>query len=240
MSNRRNQLTVAITILMLLLSNIVACSSPPTQPPSSTIPVVPLPSSVTPTTSPAPTLAPIPSPTPTPTQTPTATPTQSAANPEKPVYENQRVSRLATGPNQFVYGEPIGDIANFRLDTDVYFSTAAGDCSYLILFRTQDIDNCYYFEVVWLNNQFAVGKRVKGGWSYLDSGVSPVLKRGELNHIRIICRESVIQVYGNDVKLAEVTDSTYTSGKIYLVARSSGSPRTEIQFQSVSLNSIGK
>jgi hypothetical protein len=228
----RNRLVVNICLLAFMIGAAAACSSEPAPlvvptvpplPPTSTTPVVPV----------------TPSPTPTPTVSQTPTPTLTTT-PEKPIYQAGHAYRAANGPNEFIFGESIGEVSNFQLDTDVVFQTAAGDCSYLVLFRAQDSNNCYYFEVLWVNNQYGLGKRVNGKWSYLDSGVSSVLKRLERNHIRIVCQGSLLQVYGNGVKIAEATDSTFTAGKVYLVARSSGSPKTVIDFSDVNLTATNK
>lgn len=94
-----------------------------------------------------------------------------------------------------------------------------------ILFRLQDKDNFYLYGINGLQ-QFIAGTLDSGKWepfdvgeTFKDIGNSKQIKLGEAtNTIMIVAMGSKLSFYANDFLLTEITDNTFSSGDIALMA----------------------
>ncbi len=102
-----------------------------------------------------------------------------------------------------------------------------------LICRYQDLDNFYFF-VISSDGYYAIGKVVDGTQELLgveNMEYSDTIKQGNAtNHIRADCFGSHLVLHVNGQKLSDVTDNTYTSGDVGLMAGTFDEAGTDIHF----------
>ncbi len=135
--------------------------------------------------------------------------------------------------------EAIGPLSDFALDVDVRLQSGPPDTWYGIGFRQQDTNNSYDFFI--RNEQgadkasFALFKQENGNWATLKEWTpSSDLNRGTaVNHLRISCKGSRIDVFANESRILSVEDSTYTTGEIVLEARKDAGSSARVYYDNI-------
>jgi YVTN family beta-propeller protein len=177
-----------------------------------------------------------------PTSTPTPTPTLSPqlvfeddfSNPgsgwfvgtdekQEKKYENGEYSMFSKLTDTMVWQwDPYTykkGLKDFTVEVDIRSLTTESQHAGGIVFRYQDNDN-YYSYFVSNGGYYRIGKKILGKWTYMKNWTySPYIKTGDnMNHLKVICTGTQIEVYINDYKLAEATDNSLTVGKILLTS----------------------
>ncbi|MBA3532020.1 MAG: hypothetical protein H0T73_08890 [Ardenticatenales bacterium] len=102
-----------------------------------------------------------------------------------------------------------------------------------LICHAQDDDNFYFF-VISSAGYFAIGKHEEGVESLLSGDtllpseqVPPGL---DLYHLRADCVSDTLTLYVNEVQVAQVEDSTFSGGRVGLIAGTLDEPGTDILF----------
>ncbi|MFC1958991.1 family 16 glycoside hydrolase [Chloroflexota bacterium] len=108
-----------------------------------------------------------------------------------------------------------GDFTDFALEIDTKVLNESQGTEYGIIFRLQDADNYYYFEVS-PSGYYSVGKRFNGHWTPIKHEIgSPFIKEGNsTNRLKVVCKGSQMVFYVNGYHLLTITDETFTGGHI--------------------------
>ena len=102
-----------------------------------------------------------------------------------------------------------------------------------LICRYQDVDNFYFF-IISSDGYYTIGKVVDGTQELIGGDnmeYSDTIKQGNAtNHIQADCVGTHLVLHVNGEKLSDVTDSTYTSGDVGLMAGTFDAPGTDIHF----------
>lgn len=113
--------------------------------------------------------------------------------------------------------------ANIRLSADLLLQSEEGGGTAGLLFRMQDADNYYYFQISDFG-EYKVGAQVEGSWRSIAGGgwaySEAIGTAGEPNHLEVICVGSEMSAYVNGERLVTVSDSTFSEGKVGILAQS--------------------
>ena len=128
---------------------------------------------------------------------------------------------------------PKGSFGNVRVEATANKLTGPDDNDYGIICRYQNEKNYYSF-IISSDGYFGIIKVKEGTYQILNSAnleYNSMIHRGyELNHLRADCIGSVLNFYVNATKLAEVTDTDFSGGKVGLIAGSFNAPGVAILF----------
>jgi hypothetical protein len=127
--------------------------------------------------------------------------------------------------------------SDFVLEVDARQGSGSPSSSHGVLFRMQDHDQFYRFEIT-SDGSFIIERRsADGSWTRLipDWTASAAINQGlnVVNRLKIIASGPQITVYVNDVLLEQVFDSTYSSGTIGLDAGSFGDTNLQVAFDNL-------
>jgi hypothetical protein len=155
--------------------------------------------------------------------------------------DEQVVTDYAQGGYRIWVNETQSDVwANPGISVDdavieVDATTTAGplDNDLGVLCRYQDADNFYMFEIS--SDGFAIiAKYSAGEWTGLTGdGMQPtdaIVQGKTTNHLRVECVGSSLRLYVNSTLVAEVSDDTFASGSVGLIAGTFDEPGTDILF----------
>ncbi len=203
----------------------------------------------TPTSTPAPTATPTPTPTPAPTPAPTATatpvPTPIPLPPgtSKLLYQNgfdrpsSDFTRMTSGvihteysggeyrvniTTLDIYSRQLAppSLADFHVEVQARFEGAGSEQFYGLMFRREDEDNFYVFQINGLTGKYSLEQRKNGvtstlvGWT-----LDPSIIRGtNPNILTVVARGELVSLYANGVLLKQVPVNTNTPGRLGLYA----------------------
>ena len=107
-----------------------------------------------------------------------------------------------------------GSFTDFTLEIDARLVSGPNK-SYGVIFRLQDGDNCYSFEV-YEDGYYKVWKQLDDEWIELQSKTkSAFIQEGNsTNHFKVVCQGSQIEVYANGHYLTTVTDNSFADGYV--------------------------
>ncbi len=123
-----------------------------------------------------------------------------------------------------------GDV---RIEVDATKIGGPDDNDFGVICRYQGTSNFYYFLIS--SDGYAVIGKVQGGDSqYISSEkmqfAEGITQGAATNHIRADCVGSELKLYVNGNLVATVTDSSFTSGDVGLMAGAFATPGTDILF----------
>ena len=128
---------------------------------------------------------------------------------------------------------PNGSFGDVRVEATANKLTGPDDNDYGIICRYQNEKNYYSF-IISSDAYFGIIKVKEGIYQILNSTnleYNSMINLGyELNHLRADCIGSVLIFYVNETKLAEVTDTDFSGGKVGLIAGSFKSPGVAVLF----------
>lgn len=124
--------------------------------------------------------------------------------------------------------------SDFVVEVDGRQRVGQPDSSYGILFRVQDPQRFYRFEIT-ANGLYVVERHNPDGtWTRLvqDWLPSDAINQGlnVANRLKVIANGPEITLYVNDILLQQVTDATYPSGAIALSAGTFGGNSLQVSF----------
>jgi hypothetical protein len=158
-------------------------------------------------------------------------------------YENSEYSCLMKKQGWITWecNDNVGQLTDFSLEVDAMQISGPNEnmAAYGVIFRALDSNNFYNFRIS-PNGRYTIEKRTNGQWDtpLRDWTVSNLIKQGSLmNHIKVVCKGSQIELNVNGYHLTTVTDNSYTSGTIGMTVGSSD-VQNHIHFDNVKIFSI--
>ena len=119
----------------------------------------------------------------------------------------------------WVWNRDLGQLSDFALEIDARVISGSLKSGYGVVFRFKDTDNFYRF-LVSGDGFYHVGKSIKGKWRNLGEQwtKSYFITMGyRINHLKVVCKGSQIEVYVNGHHLTTVTDDSFTEGYVGMI-----------------------
>jgi hypothetical protein len=151
-------------------------------------------------------------------------------------YGNNKYYIEVTTSNLVAWGLANRDVADFRLQVDAAQEDGSNNNGYGILFRFQDRDNFYRFDVSG-DGFFLLSKFQDGEWVTLVpwTASSHINVGQSANRLVVEAVGDQIGVYSNDALLAKVEDGTFASGNFGFFASTFSEPNLTISFDDIIL-----
>jgi hypothetical protein len=142
--------------------------------------------------------------------------------------------RLRVDQTQYDYwANPNVSFSDVVIEVDARKIGGPDDNDFGVICRYVDTENFYFF-IVASDGFYAIGKSVGGSYEYIGSEFmepTDAVNGGDAtNHIRADCAGSTLRLYANGQQLAEVTDSTFTTGDVGIIAGTFDTAGTDILF----------
>ncbi len=132
-----------------------------------------------------------------------------------------------------------GEYADFTLEVDAHIVDGPLDSGYGLVFRLQDSDNFYLFEVFG-DGYYGLYKMVGGEWEDITFQESPSIKpRKGTNHLKVACQGSLIAAYINGERVEIVNDPSFQKGKVGLFVEAF-EPDAHVAFDNFEVRSSGE
>jgi Tol biopolymer transport system component/pSer/pThr/pTyr-binding forkhead associated (FHA) protein len=151
-------------------------------------------------------------------------------------YGNNKYYIEITTSNLVAWGLANRKVGDFRLQVDAAQEEGPNNNGYGILFRFQDRDNFYRFDISG-DGFFLLSKFKDGEWVTLVpwTASSDVNVGQAANRLAVEAVGSQIRVYANDVLLAEVEDDTLVEGNFGFFASTFSEPNLTVSFDDIKL-----
>ncbi len=151
-------------------------------------------------------------------------------------YGNNKYYIEVTTSNLVAWGLANRDVSDFRLEVDAAQEAGPNNNGYGILFRFQDRNNFYRFDVSG-DGFFLLSKFHDGEWvTLVPWTASSAINVGQASNRLVV--EAVgnrIRVYANDSLLAEVEDDTFSHGNFGFFASTFSEPNLTISYDDIKL-----
>ncbi len=149
-------------------------------------------------------------------------------------YGRHKYHITVSASNLFAWGLANRDLSDFILEVEATHEKGSFNSSYGIIFRLQDAQNFYRFDVSG-DGFYLLSKFVDGQWETLvDWTESPSINQGQTtNVLKVACQASRIGIYSNGQLLAEVEDRSFSHGDIGLFAGTFSDPEVHISFDNL-------
>lgn len=155
---------------------------------------------------------------------------------------NDQLVITVNSPNTIQFAK-LNDPAfsDFVLEVDLWQRSGSSESSFGVLFRMQDNQQFYRFEVTG-TGLFVIERRdADGTWTRLipEWTPTPALNKGlnVPNRLKIIAAGSDMTFYVNDILLTQVKDDRYTSGMIGLDAGTFSGGSVQVSFDNLAVTS---
>ncbi len=133
---------------------------------------------------------------------------------------------------------------DFDLTVDARLLAGDVASSYGVLFRMQDLQQFYRFEVTGTGLYVIERRNVDGTWLRFvqDWTASPALNQGltTTNQLRVVAYGSLLTFYANGILLQQVQDSQFKAGAIALDAGTFGQGGLQVVFDNVVVRAVGE
>lgn len=151
-------------------------------------------------------------------------------------YGNNKYYIEITTSNLVAWGLANRSVADFRLEVDAAQEAGPNNNGYGILFRLQDRDNFYRFDISG-DGFFLLSKFHDGEWvTLVPWTASSAVNVGQAaNRLTVEAIGNQIRVYANDALLAEVEDDMSTEGNFGFFASTFSEPNLTISFDDIKL-----
>lgn len=151
-------------------------------------------------------------------------------------YKDGAYAVISTAASSAMWGVSPSSYNNTVIDLDTTQVSAPtnNNNDYGVMCRVQDSGDGYAL-LISGDGFYGIQLASAGSFTNLVEWTSSDLinKGNATNHIRVICDGNTLTLYVNGKKLAETTDSTFSSGKIGLSATTYESDPTEIHFDNL-------
>ena len=154
---------------------------------------------------------------------------------------NEELVITVASPNTMQFSTLEGaSFSDFALEVDAFQRSGPPEGSSGILFRMQDNNQFYRFEITG-NGLFMVERRNSDGtWTRLvpDWTPSTAINQGlnVSNRLKVIAAGSTMTFYANDILLTQVTDGAYSEGTVALDAGTFGGSNLQVSFDNLSIS----
>jgi len=151
-------------------------------------------------------------------------------------YGNNKYYIEVMTSNLAAWGLANRDVANFRLEVEATQEAGPNNNGYGILFRFQDRENYYRFDVSG-EGYFLLSKFYRGEWTTLIPWTpSPALNVGQAtNQLMVEALGTRIRIFANGVELGQVTDSSLSHGNFGVFANTFSEPNLVVSFDNIKL-----
>ncbi|PWH19872.1 MAG: hypothetical protein DDG58_04055 [Ardenticatenia bacterium] len=151
-------------------------------------------------------------------------------------YGNNKYYIEVMTSNLVAWGLANRDVANFRLEVEATQESGPNNNGYGILFRFQDRENYYRFDVSG-EGYFLLSKLYRGEWTTLIPWTpSPVLNVGQAtNRLMVEALGTRIRVFANGAELGQVTDDSLSHGNFGVFANTFSEPNLVVSFDNLRL-----
>lgn len=133
--------------------------------------------------------------------------------------QNGRLDLTVVGPQQDVWTTMRGSYDDFRIEIDGGLMSGADDTSYGVIFRYQNDDNYYQFDVDGQGG-YTLGRIVDGDYEpIIDLTSSDAIQKGQaLNHFEVRAVGPTITVSINGRPIDQAKDTTFQRGAVGVTA----------------------
>jgi pSer/pThr/pTyr-binding forkhead associated (FHA) protein len=151
-------------------------------------------------------------------------------------YGNNKYYIEVTTSNLVAWGLANRSVSDFRLEVDAAQEDGPNNNGYGILFRFQDRDNYYRFDISG-DGFFLLSKFHAGEWvTLIPWTASSAVNVGQsANRLIVEALGSQIRVYANDSLLAEVEDDAFSQGNFGFFASTFSDPNLTVSFDDIKL-----
>ncbi len=151
-------------------------------------------------------------------------------------YGNNKYYIEITTSNLVAWGLANRKVADFRIQVHAAQEEGPNNNGYGILFRFQDRDNFYRFDISG-DGFFLLSKFYNGEWvTLVPWTASSAINVGQATNLMTVeAVGSQVRVYANDTLLAEVDDDTLTEGNFGFFASTFSEPNLTVSFDDILL-----
>ncbi|MFN8485595.1 MAG: family 16 glycoside hydrolase [Anaerolineae bacterium] len=145
-----------------------------------------------------------------------------------------RLDLTVVGPEQDVWTTMRGNYDDFRAEIDGGLLAGADDTSYGIIFRYQNDDNYYQFDVDG-QGSYTLGRIVNGDYeAIIDLTPSEAIQKGQaLNHFEVRCVGPSITVSINGRQVDQARDTTFQRGAVGVTAGLDSPSTSQVVFRAL-------
>lgn len=131
-----------------------------------------------------------------------------------------------------------GLLTDFILEVDARLISGPRESGYGLLFRCQDSENFYLFEVSG-DGYYSVDALLDGKWNRLHGKTMSefIEKDNSTNHLQVVCKGSQMEVYVNGHHLTTITDNSITLGYVGMIVETA-SLSACVAFDNIRVSSI--
>jgi len=153
---------------------------------------------------------------------------------------NEELVITIAAPNTMQYAALDGaTFSDLALEVDVAQRSGPADSSYGVLFRMEDDQQFYRFDITG-NGLYVIERRNSDStWTRLTPDWTPTtaLNQGlnTVNRLKVIAAGPDLTFYANDVLLTQLSDPTFSSGGIALDAGTFGGGNLQVSFDNLAV-----
>ncbi len=148
-------------------------------------------------------------------------------------YENGIYRIFVNTDNLDVWANPGKSFTDARIEVDATKAGGPDDNDFGIICRYQDVDN-FYFLIISSDGYYGIGKTENGEQELLGAenmNTDDAIHQGQAtNHITAECVGSRLSLSVNGKELFTVSDTSFASGDVGLLAGTYDEPGTDIHF----------
>jgi len=140
--------------------------------------------------------------------------------------------------NYYIWSNPGLNTQDAIIEVDAYKASGTNDNDFGVLCRYQDNNN-FYILTISSDGYYSIGKYLNGEYEFIGMDqmkASGVINQGaSTNHIAVRCIGTRLALAVNGAVLAEVEDTSFSSGDVGLIVGTFYIPGTEIHFDNFSV-----
>ncbi len=151
-------------------------------------------------------------------------------------YENGHYRIFINTEDTDIWANPGLNFTDVVVEVDAQKVGGPDDNNFGIICRYQDLGNFYFF-IISSDGFYGIGKYDNSEWTMLNADqmypTEDVNQGNASNHIRADCVGTHLVLYANNVKLAEIEDTSFSSGDVGLLAGTLAEVGVDIQFDNL-------
>jgi len=151
-------------------------------------------------------------------------------------YQNGHYRILVNTDDTDIWANPGLYFTDVVVEVDATKVGGPDDNDFGVICRYQDVENFYFF-IISSDGFYGIGKYDNAEWILLNEDqmlpTEDVNQGNATNRIQADCVGTRLVLYANNVKLAEIEDSSFSSGDIGLLAGTLAETGVDIQFDNL-------
>jgi len=153
-------------------------------------------------------------------------------------YENDRYRIVVNAANADYWSNPGLYFEDVQIDVDALKSAGPDDNDFGVLCRYQDTGN-FYFLIISSDGYYGIGIVEDGHQRLLEPPQmyhsETIITGNSVNHLQAICQGSRLALSVNGELIAEIHDSSFSSGDVGLIVGSFDEPGVDVLFDNLSV-----